>query len=307
MEKSDGIMLAYLTAIVSGISVFANSFGVVTMDATAYTFVKNMMVAAILAAVALSLGSWKEILSLNRKQLLMLAFIGVIGGGVAFALYFNGLAAIGGTAGSFLYRLLFIFAAVIAVGALKEKFSWNVAAGAVAMLAGNWLLLGGAAISISEGALLVLAATALWAAEYAVSKKALENLSPATVASARMGIGAVVLLGIIAWQGKLSALGAIPAASLPWIAIATGFLVLFTTLWYSALKRASLISATAAFTIGGPVSALLSFALAGKALAASSAFGFLLIAAGVVFAVGAAQTAAALYAAREKARALFRL
>lgn len=307
MDKSNGIALAYLTALVSGISVFANSFGVVTMDATAYALVKNVAVAAVLAAVALSLGSFREVLALNRKQLLMLLFVGVIGGGVAFALYFNGLAETGGAAGSFLYRLLFVFAVVIAVGALKEKFDWRIAAGVMAILVGNWLLLGDAAVSISSGVLLVLAATALWACEYAVSKKALEGLSVTTVAAARMGIGAVVLLGILSWQGKVGALGAISSASLLWIAVAVGFLVLFATLWYSALKRTTLISATAALALGGPISAVLAFVFAGKALAPISMLGFLLIAAGAVFVVGAAETAAAFLWMREKSRALFRL
>jgi len=307
MDKGNGIALAYLTALVSGISVFANSLGVVTMDATAYALVKNVAVAAIIAAIALSIGSWREFLALNRKQLLMLLFVGVVGGGVAFALYFNGLAATGGAVGSFLYRLLFVFAVVIAVGALKEKFEWKIAAGAIAILAGNWLLLGDAAMSLTGGALLVLAATVLWACEYAASKKALEGLSVTTVVAARMGIGAIVLLAILAWQGKVGALGAIPAASLGWIALAVGFLVLFVTLWYSALRSTTLISATAALALGGPISAVLAFVFAGKALAPVSMLGFLLTAAGAVFVIGAAETAAAAYWLREKSRALFRL
>ena len=301
MENGKGLALAYLTALVSGVSVFANSFGVLTLDATAYTFVKNALVAAILAAIALSLGSWKEVLSLDRRQKLMLAFSGVVGGGIAFALFFSGLSMLSGAAGSFYYRLLFVFAAIIGVFALKERFRWNVAAGALAIIAGNFLLLGNAALSLSTGAILVLAASVLWAMEYAVSKKALENLSPTTVAGARMGIGAVVLFGMLVWQGKVPALGAISSESFLWIAVATGFLVLFTTLWYSALKNASLVSATAAFTLGGPVSAFLSFALAGKALAAPQAAGFLLLAAGAVFVMGAAETLAAAAYAKRKA------
>lgn len=296
-----GIALAYLTALVSGISVFANSFGVITLDSTAYTLVKNALVAAILAAIALSLGNWKEILSLDRRQKLMLAFSGVVGGGIAFALFFAGLSQISGAESSFLYRLLFVFAAIIGVFALREKFSWNAAAGALAIIAGNFLLLGSAALSFSAGAVLVLAASALWAMEYAVSKKALEGLSPTTVAGARMGIGAIVLFGILLWQGKVSALGAISAESLVWIAIAAGLLTLFTTLWYSALKRTTLTAATAALTLGGPVSALLSFAFAGKALAPAQAAGFLLLAAGAIFAVGAADTIVAGRYLKEKA------
>ena len=300
-ENGKGMALAYLTALVSGISVFANGFGVVTLDSTAYTLVKNVLVAAILAAIALSLGSWKEVLSLDRRQKLMLAFSGVVGGGVAFALFFAGLSMLSGAEGSFLYRLLFVFAAIIGVVALKEKFSWNVAAGALAIIAGNFLLLGSAALTLSTGAILVLAASVLWAMEYAVSKKALEALAPTTVAAARMGIGAIVLFGILAWQGKVSALGTISVESFLWIAVATGLLALFTTLWYSALKKTTLTAATAALTLGGPISAALSLLFAGKALASASAAGFLLLAAGAVFVVGAADTVVAGRYLKEKA------
>ena len=95
-----------------------------------------------------------------------------------------------------------MFAAIIAVGACSEKFDWQTAAGALAILAGNFLLLLGALPFSLQGALLVLAATVLWACEYAVSKKALENLSATTVASARMGIGAIVLLAILAYRAE---------------------------------------------------------------------------------------------------------
>jgi drug/metabolite transporter (DMT)-like permease len=302
--KEEGIALAYLTALVSGISVFANSFGVVTLDSTAYTFIKNLLVAAILAALGIWLGNMKEIFLLDGRQKLMLAFCGILGGGIAFALFFAGLAMISGAEGSFYYRLLFLFSLAIGTFALKEKADWNVVAGAIAIIIGNFLLLGSASLSLSAGALLVLAASLLWAAEYAVSKKALEKLSPTTVAGARMGIGAAVLLGILGWQGKIGALFAIPPQSVLWIAVATGLLTLFVTLWYSALKKTSLISATAALTLGGPISAFLSLAFAGKALSPLSAAGFLLIAFGAVLAVGASETLVALGYFKKKAMQL---
>jgi drug/metabolite transporter (DMT)-like permease len=293
MDSNKGLALAYLTALVSGISVFVNSFGVLSMDATAYTFVKNALVAAILVAIGISLGKMHEIRALSRKQAFMLLFIGIIGGGVAFALFFSGLAMLAGPVSSFFYRLLFVFAIGTGVLLLKERIDWRVLAGAAIVLAGNFMLLGGAELSLSTGVLLVLAATALWALEYSVSKMALVNLSPITVASARMGIGAFVLLAILAWQGKAGAILAIEPVSIGWIAVAVALLTLFTTLWYSALKNAPLISCAAAFTLGGPISAFLSFALAGKALTLTMAAGFALIAIGVIFAVGTTQTLSA--------------
>lgn len=291
MDSQKGLALAYLTALVSGISVFANSFGVLTMDPVAYTFLKNALVALILVSLALALKTHREFLSLSRKQLLLLALSGIIGGGIAFALYFSGLALLAGPVSSFLYRLVFIFSIGAAILLLKERPDWRVALGALGVLAGNFLLLGGSPIPLSEGVLLVLAAAALWALEYAVSRMALlTNLSPTTVASARMGIGAIVLLSLLAFQGKAGAMLATTPLSLGWVAVTAGLLTLFVTLWYSALKHAPLISCTAILTLGGPISALLSLALAGKALTPEAAAGFLLIAAGAIFAVGFAES-----------------
>jgi len=286
MDSQKGLALAYLAALVSGISVFVNSFGVLSMDPAAYTFLKNALVAIILVSIGLMLKSHREFLSLTRKQLLLLALSGIIGGGIAFVLYFSGLALLAGSVSSFLYRLVFIFSIGTGILLLKERFDWRVALGALAVLAGNFILLGGAPLSLSNGVLLVLAASALWALEYAISKLALQSLSPISVASARMGIGALVILSILAFQGKASLLLSLSPASLGWIAVAVGLLTLFTTLWYSALKHAPLISCAAILTLGGPLSALLSFALAGKPLALQTAAGFFLIAAGVVFTVG---------------------
>ncbi len=291
MDSQKGLALAYLTALVSGISVFANSFGVLTMDPVAYTFLKNALVALILVSLALALKTHREFLSLSRKQAILLLFSGIVGGGIAFALYFSGLALLAGPVSSFLYRLVFIFSIGAAILLLKERPDWRVALGALGVLAGNFLLLGGSPIPLSEGVLLVLAAAALWALEYAVSRMALlTNLSPTTVASARMGIGAFVLLSLLAFQGKAGAMLATTPLSLGWVAVTAGLLTLFVTLWYSALKHAPLISCTAILTLGGPISALLSLALAGKALTPEAAAGFLLIAAGAIFAVGFAES-----------------
>ncbi len=290
MESHKGIALAYLTALVSGISVFANSFGVLAMDPTAYTFLKNVLVAAILVSIGFALKSHKEFLSLNRKQAILLLLSGIIGGGIAFVLYFQGLLLLSGAVSSFLYRFVFIFSIGTAMLLLKERLNWKIAAGALAVLAGNFLLLGNFQLSLSEGVLLVLAASALWALEYAISKLALASLSPTTVASARMGIGAITILCILALQGNAGALLSLTPASLGWVAVTVGLLTLFVTLWYSSLKNAPLISCAAILTLGGPISALLSFALAGKPLALQTAAGFFLVAAGVIFTVGFTQS-----------------
>ncbi len=287
MDSQKGLAYAYLTALVSGIAVFVNSFGVLSTDPTAFTFLKNVLVAAILVSIGFALKSHREFLSLTRRQILLLAISGIIGGGIAFVLYFSGVALLSGAVASFLYRLVFIFSICTGILLLKEKFDWKIALGALAVLAGNFIILGGAALTLSDGVMLILAASALWALDYAISRMALlTNLSTITVASAHMGIGAMVIFLILALEGKAGMLLSLSPASLGWVAIGVALLTLFTTLWYSALKHAPLISCTAILTLGGPVSALLAYALAGKPLALQTAAGFFLIAAGVIFTVG---------------------
>ncbi|MEM3060580.1 MAG: DMT family transporter [Candidatus Anstonellales archaeon] len=306
MSNEKGTALSYLTAAVSGMAVFANSFGVVTIDSTVYTLIKNVLVTLILAGFLIFFKKRTEILSLDKKHIVYLLFVGISGGGIAFALFFAGLAGLSGSEGSFLYRLLFIFSIPLAVLIFRERLKPRVVLGAVAILGGNLLLLGNSSISLNTSSFLVLLATVLWATEYAVSKKALERLSPITVASARMGIGSLVLLAIVLYQGKGDVLLNIPPQSLIWIAIATGFLVLFVTLWYSALKYSSLLPATAILTLGGPISAILSFLFAGKAIIPLQALGFLLLGVGAIFVTGLAETISTLNSIRSKSLQLLK-
>jgi uncharacterized membrane protein len=72
--------LAYLTALVSEISVFVNSIGVLSIDSIAYTFIRNFLVALVLVSFGSFIGNWKEINKLQKKELLLLFAVGIIGG-----------------------------------------------------------------------------------------------------------------------------------------------------------------------------------------------------------------------------------
>jgi len=300
MEKEKGIVLAYLTALISGISVFVNSIGVLSIDPIAYTFIRNFLVALVLVSFGIFIGNWKEINKLQKKELLLLFAVGIIGGGIAFALFFTGLSQIAGAYGSFIYRLLFLFAAVIGFFAFKEKITATTLGGVLIVLIGNIILLGPEKITVSLGALMVLAATVLWAIEYSISKKLLEGLSPLTVGSFRMGIGGIVLLGLLLYQGKFDLIFNISPSSISWILISTALLSIFITLWYSALKHTTLTASSAALTLGGPISAVLSFIFAAKTFTLMQATGLLLLAVGTIFIIGITETFQTLYWVKRK-------
>src|SRR5215469_1338476 len=101
MKTRAGLALALVAAVISGFSVYLNSFGVRAWGpayggAAAYTTAKNLIAAVVLAAV---LGvAWRhspgEGLTLPRRarHWAALAAIAVIGGSVPFVLFFTGLA-----------------------------------------------------------------------------------------------------------------------------------------------------------------------------------------------------------------------
>src|SRR5260370_16227045 len=84
-------MLAFGAAIVSGISIYVNKFGVAQVsDPFVYTTVKNsVVVVGLLAAVGLVV-SWKELRGLTPAQWLALIGLGVIGGAVSLLPVFPG-------------------------------------------------------------------------------------------------------------------------------------------------------------------------------------------------------------------------
>ena len=86
-----GIFLVILTAIVSGFSIFINSFAVKGFDSSVFTFSKNVAVALFLFAVLYGFGQWQELKTLKRKHWIQLFIIGLVGGSLPFLLFFKGL------------------------------------------------------------------------------------------------------------------------------------------------------------------------------------------------------------------------
>ena len=112
-------------------------------------------------------------------MLVGLAYVGIIGGGLAFVLFFNGLARTTAEPAAFWHDTLVVWVSLLAVVFLRERLRWwNV--GAIALLVvGQAILSGGIGhLAADGGELLVLSATLLWAVEVVVAKKLLETLAP---------------------------------------------------------------------------------------------------------------------------------
>ena len=306
---SGGLALAACTALVSGVAVFVNSYGVRAIASPAvYTTAKNLVAFLGLAAVALGAGTWPTRPGIRGLHLLAppsmgghaetsptgpgtwvgLAYVGVVGGGVAFVLFFTGLSQTAATPAAFWHDTLVVWVAFLALPLLGERVRWwNVAAIGL-LVAGQIALAQGVGhLAVEGGQMLVLAATLLWSVEVVVAKWLLRRFSAAAVSLVRMGIGGVTLLVYLAATGKLHLLTAFGASQISW-ALVTGLLLAgYVGTWMTALARARAVDVSSVLVASVFVTALLQDA-AGTAHVAPQVAGLVLVAvgAGLVLVMG---------------------
>ncbi len=242
---SKGIMLALATALFSGANNFLTKIAVTALkDPILSTALRNALVGAALVGIILLTKRWKELISLKSSQALQLLFIAIIGGCVPFVLYFTGLSMIPALNAAFIHKTLFLWVAVLALPALKERMGFTQIAALLLLFGGN-LALGFPQFNFNTGEALVLMATVLWALENIVAKKALANLSSLTVAGARMAVGSLFLFLILTLKGGSGALVHLNAAQWGWTLLTALLLLGYVTAWYSALKKLPVTAATA--------------------------------------------------------------
>jgi drug/metabolite transporter (DMT)-like permease len=268
-----GLAVAGATAIVSGVSVFVNSYGVKSFaSAAVYTTAKNLVAALVIAAfVAVTWLAARRASPVDQAaksdtaappelhglaRLAGFAYVAAIGGGAAFIFFFDGLARTSAVPAVFLHDTLVIWVALLALPLLGERAGrWNLVAIAL-LVVGVTAASGGVGhLTFNSGNTLVLGATVLWAIETVIAKRLLADTAPATLALVRMGGGAVVLLSYLGATGQFANLVGLGSAGLRW-ALVTGFLLGgYVATWMTALARAraidvaSVLVASAAVTL----------------------------------------------------------
>lgn len=280
-----GISLALAAALISGFSVWVNAMAVKAFgDPILYTTVKNLIAAALLVAIAATLTTLSSRQGLVRphgvRQLVGLAFVGVVGGGIAFVLFFQGLALTTATSAGFIQKTLVIWVAILAVSFLRERFGRGHIAAIALLVIGQLLASGGFAMpALSAGEALIFTATLLWAVEVVIAKWLLSGLPPMTVAVTRMGVGTFALIAFSAATGHLTLLTSLAATQWAWVALTGVILTAYVATWLFALARAQATDVTAMLVCGAIITALLN-AGAQPAVLAPAGVGLALIAAG---------------------------
>jgi drug/metabolite transporter (DMT)-like permease len=268
--RRTGLLLALVTACISGVAVFLNSYGVRAFgDATTYTTAKNVVAALVLAALigTLTAGRGAAVLTrpTRRAQWACLAVVGVFGGAIAFALFFEGLALASAADAAFLQKTLLVWVALLAVPLLGERLGALQVAAIALLVIGQIGLAGGTTTLLGRGQAMVLGATLIWAVEVIIAKKLLADLSSWTVGLTRMGVGSVVLIAwtLIRGGGTLTAL---TGNQWMWVLVTGVILAGYVSTWFAALSRAPAVDVTAVLVIGAVITALLAAAVRGDPL-----------------------------------------
>ncbi|MFH1072123.1 MAG: DMT family transporter [Nanoarchaeota archaeon] len=278
MQK--GGLLVLLTAIISGFSIFINSFAVKGFDSSVFTFAKNVLVALLLFAVIIGFSLRKELLRLSRKQWLQLVGIGFIGGSIPFLLYFKGLQLSVGTTAGFLHKTMFLSIALFAIILLKERLTKGLFFGAVLLLAGNFLLIR-PDFALSTGLILIIIATVFWALENVWAKHILKNMSGTIIGFGRMFFGSIFILMFLIFTGKAGLILSMNSSQYLWIVLTTGFLFLYVLTYYNGLKTIRVTTAACILSLGQVVTVLLDLGFRNLSLTLYDGLALLLIVLGV--------------------------
>jgi drug/metabolite transporter (DMT)-like permease len=261
-KETLGTFLAILTAIISGIAIPVNKIFVVEMEPAAFTAVRALIIGLIFLAFA-GWSSRRSRKPFRKVPWKILIAIGIIGGGMAFLLYFTGLSLTTSSRAAFLHKTLPIYTTVLAFVFLKERVSRRQSLGLLAMLSGTFLLVS-AQINPAEfwmnpqlGDMLVLLATMLWGAENVLAKYALiKDESNLVVSFARMLIGSLFLFSAVLALGKMDALLSLSLQQLGNVMVSSGLLFGYVLCYYWSLKMIN-VSKASTILLLAPVITLL--------------------------------------------------
>lgn len=297
-KEMKGTILALLAAVVSGFSIPLNKLFVTGLEPATFTALRALIIGLIFLLLAMwqLRGAPKFLSSLSGKAMPLkkapwkwLILIGLIGGGIAFLLFFTGLKLTTSGRAAFLQKTLPLFVTLLAFTFLREKIARKQAAALGVMMTGILLIFwtqidaGAMWASPAVGDALIIIATLFWAVENVISRKVLrEGETSFVVGFARMLFGAIFLFAAVALAGNFWAMFALTAQQAISVLASTGLLFLYMLFWYAAIKHVNVSKASTLLLIAPVVSLALGiiwfaepaplFQLAGSALILAGAY-----------------------------------
>ncbi len=295
-DRTIGLLLALGTASISGVAVFLNASAVKAVpDPAVFTTLKNLVAVAILVALAAAVVRPQEVRGIGRVDRLTLAVIGILGGGVAFLLFFSGLAMASAPSAAFIHKTMVIWVALMAGPFLGERLGLAPILALGVLIAGQALILPPLGISWGIGETLIALATLIWAVEVVLAKRVLGRVRSPIVGVARLGIGLIVLVGYLILTGRVAGIAALDAAGWTWVAVTGLLLAGYVGTWLAALRRAPASEVTSVLVVGAVITAALTAITRGTLPepVASTGYALVLMAVGALILIGRRPTAVA--------------
>lgn len=285
IDERKGIIFVLATAFISGFSIWINQFGVKVVNPYIFTGLKNFLVVIFLALGIFLFKEWREFKKLNKNNWLTLIWIGLIGGGIPFLLFFKGLAMTSAAKGAFIHKTMFLYVAILAFIFLKEKLNKKLILAILLLLIGNIFLIKLLPHQeLNHGDLLVFLAVLFWSVEQIVSKKAVAKISPRLVAWGRMFFGLFVILSFWLVTGQFNLVFTLNLIQWQWVILTGLFLFGYVLTWYSGIKYIPISVAVCILALGAPVTAFLDL-IQGKILNWQDISGLILICLGILLAL----------------------
>jgi drug/metabolite transporter (DMT)-like permease len=277
--RSTGLALAAVTATISGVSVYLNATAAkVVPDAVVFTTLKNTLAVLALVVLAALVVRPDEVRAIDRRDRAWLGIIGVVGGGIAFVLFFSGLAMASAPSAAFIHKTMFIWVALMAGPFLGERLGWLPVAALGVLLLGQILVLPPLGITWGAGETLIAAATILWSVEVILAKRVLARVRSPIVGVARLGIGLAVLIAFLVVTGRIGGIVGLDAVAWIWVGVTGLLLSGYVGTWFAALKRAPATEVTSILVVGAVITGMLSAISRGVVPEPLTAGGYALIA-----------------------------
>jgi drug/metabolite transporter (DMT)-like permease len=288
-DRAVGLLLAAGTAAISGIAVFLNSSAVKAVpDPAVFTTLKNLVAVAILVGLTAITVRPAEIRAIGTADRRTLTVIGVLGGGVAFLLFFTGLAMASAPSAAFIHKTMVIWVALMAGPFLGERLGLAPILALGVLIAGQALILPPLGISWGAGETFIALATLIWAVEVVLAKRVLGRVRSPIVGVARLGIGLIVLVGYLVLTGRTSGIVALDATGWMWVVVTGVLLAGYVGTWMAALRRAPASEVTSVLVLGAVLTAALAAATRGTIPepVASAGYALVLMAVGALVLIG---------------------
>ncbi len=288
MDKNKGVLLIFLTALVSGFSIFINKFAVSGLNPYIFTFAKNVLVAVFVISLILFFKEFNNFKKLNKQSWLKLILIGLFGGSIPFLLFFKGLQLTIAGKAAFIHKTMFVYVIILAFFFLKEKIKKSLIIAAILLLLGNALMLNFFS-SFNLGDLLIVIATLFWAVENIISKHALKELNSKLVIFGRMFFGSLFIIFFLLITKQFSLISTLSIPQLSWVLLTSILLLLYVMTWYTGLKYIKVSVASCILLLGTFITTLLNYLFLNTTLTLSQAIGMFLLLVGVIVTIGFSQ------------------